>query len=290
MIKNQGQNKGTRSWAVGTSLLLHGLVFVGMGVGTLPGAVPQPAALSVFLAMPEVVTQQVPGARSPVIKTVVAEAVTTQPEQTVRPEPVEVETAPVVVGVISDKSSKPQVEPLEEQVVQVAELPAEKILTADVIIPESRPALQPDSGAGGLTDAFTKLAAGVEEVSPDHRSPITDHQSTLLAFAGDPTALGMIAQDVLGPGLFKPEVLSLPEPEYPILSRKRGEEGRVIIEIEISAKGKVLRAEIVKSSSYPRLDRAALEAVKIAVFNPASEFGIPVESELKVAYRFELRQ
>jgi len=250
---------------VGTSLLLHGLVFVGMGVGTLPGAVPQPAALSVFLAMPEVVTQKVPGARSPVIKTVVAEAVTTQPEQTVRPEPVEVETAPVAEKITPDVTPKAQIEPLKNQVVQNYELPEKQISKID--------------------EVFTK---DVEGFSPDPRPQTPD--PALLAFAGDPTALGMIAQDVLGPGLFKPEVLSLPEPEYPILSRKRGEEGRVIIEIEISAKGKVLRAEIVKSSSYPRLDRAALEAVKIAVFNPASEFGIPVESELKVAYRFQLRQ
>ncbi len=100
----------------------------------------------------------------------------------------------------------------------------------------------------------------------------------------------MLTREVLGPDLVEAEALSLPEPSYPILSRKRGEEGRVIIEIEISAKGKVLRAQIARSSSYTGLDRGALEAVKEADCSPATEFGLPVESELKVAYRFELKQ
>ena len=113
--------------------------------------------------------------------------------------------------------------------------------------------------------------------------------SALLAFAGDPVTLGMIVPDTLGPDLVEAEILSLPEPDYPVLSRKRGEEGRVVIELEISARGKVLKAEVANSSSYPRLDRAALEAVKAAIFGPAIEYGRPVESVTKVAYRFELK-
>jgi protein TonB len=100
----------------------------------------------------------------------------------------------------------------------------------------------------------------------------------------------MMARGALGNGLVKAEALSLPEPLYPVLSRKRGEEGRVIIELEISAKGKVLKAEVTKSSSYPRLDRAALEAVKKAAFSPATEYGRPFESKREIAFRFELKE
>jgi len=124
----------------------------------------------------------------------------------------------------------------------------------------------------------------------DHRSPITDHQSSLLAFAGDPAALGMLARDVLGPDLVQAQILFLPEPAYPVVSRKRGEEGRVVLEVSISAEGEVRRAEIQTSSSYSRLDRAALDAVKMAIFRPATEFGVPVQSERTIAYRFELKR
>ncbi|MCJ7500858.1 energy transducer TonB, partial [bacterium] len=127
-----------------------------------------------------------------------------------------------------------------------------------------------------------------DRVDTDYRLPITDHQPPLLAFAGDPAALGMIVHDALGPDLMEAQILFLPEPAYPVLCRKRGEEGRVMLEITISAEGGVRSAEIQTSSSYSRLDRAALDAAKMAIFRPATEFGVPVQSERTIAYRFEL--
>jgi TonB family protein len=51
----------------------------------------------------------------------------------------------------------------------------------------------------------------------------------------------------------------------------------------------VQAALVAESSSYSRLDRAALQAVKKAAFTPATEYGMPVESHTKVAYRFQLK-
>lgn len=50
-------------------------------------------------------------------------------------------------------------------------------------------------------------------------------------------------------------------PEYPIFSRKRKEEGTSVVVAAVE-KGRVLGAEIEKSSGYDRLDNAALRAVK----------------------------
>ena len=50
-------------------------------------------------------------------------------------------------------------------------------------------------------------------------------------------------------------------PEYPIFSRKRKEEGTAVVVAAVE-KGRVLGAEIEKSSGYDRLDNAALRAVK----------------------------
>ncbi|UCG37797.1 MAG: energy transducer TonB [bacterium] len=85
------------------------------------------------------------------------------------------------------------------------------------------------------------------------------------------------------------EVVAFPEPVYPLLSRKRGEEGRVVLEVTVSAEGSVHRARIRTSSSHPLLDQAALEAVKAATFSPAVRHGQPVESMARVAYRFRLK-
>jgi TonB family protein len=272
--------KQTRSWAVGISLLLHGLLLVGMGVGSLPGSAPQPDTLAVYLAMPSAVEQKALVTNATVAETAAVEAVTPQPTLEVNPDLVKVEPAPETLT-----------EPLEEQRVQATEIPAGEISKTDTALlatsHESR-ATHPDSEPE-TSDISSNSSSEFNEFSPDHRLPITDHQSTLLAYAGDPSALGMLARDVLGPDLVQAEALSLPEPVYPALSRRRGEEGRVIIEIEISAKGKVLRAQVTKTSSFSRLDRAALEAVKMAVFSPAIEFGVPVESERIVAYRFIIK-
>ena len=104
---------------------------------------------------------------------------------------------------------------------------------------------------------------------------------------GDPVAAGIIPMTE-GDNILAAKILSLPEPVYPTLSRRRGEEGRVVIKIRVSAQGAVRGAQIETSSSYPRLDRAALEAANMAQFSSALEYGRPVESERIVAYRFEL--
>ncbi|MDF1527471.1 MAG: TonB family protein, partial [bacterium] len=80
------------------------------------------------------------------------------------------------------------------------------------------------------------------EFPPDARHQTLD--TNLLAFAGDPAALGMLTRDALGPDLVQARILFLPEPLYPVLSRKRGEEGRVVLEVTISAQGAVRRAQV----------------------------------------------
>jgi protein TonB len=110
----------------------------------------------------------------------------------------------------------------------------------------------------------------------------------MLAFADDPAALGRILPLSAGAGFVEARILALPEPAYPVLSRKRGEEGRVMLEVTISAEGGVRGARVQTSSNYSRLDRAALTAVRKATFVPAIRYGTPVESVTKVAYRFEL--
>ena len=56
------------------------------------------------------------------------------------------------------------------------------------------------------------------------------------------------------------------EPEYPRLSRLRGEQGSILIGIQVE-KGVLSEASTVVSSGFPRLDDAALEAVRLWVFD-----------------------
>jgi len=77
-------------------------------------------------------------------------------------------------------------------------------------------------------------------------------------------------------------------PEYPPASIRRGEQGLVLLGVQVRASGRPAGAWILKSSGYDRLDQAALEAVRRARFRPARRNGCPVTSWVTVPVRFVL--
>ena len=77
-------------------------------------------------------------------------------------------------------------------------------------------------------------------------------------------------------------------PAYPLLARRRGYTGVVMLSAEILTDGSVGRVEMKKPSGYELLDRAALVAVKGWKFSPGKRMGIPVTMWVDVPVRFEL--
>ncbi len=69
--------------------------------------------------------------------------------------------------------------------------------------------------------------------------------------------------------------LNNPKPAYPALSRRMGEEGKVVLRVYIGADGMPQKAEIQQSSGYDRLDRQAQEAVLRWRFVPGKRNGVP---------------
>ena len=63
--------------------------------------------------------------------------------------------------------------------------------------------------------------------------------------------------------------LNNPAPAYPPISRRLGEQGRVQLDVYILADGSVGEIKLKRSSGYPRLDRAALDAVRQWRYQPA---------------------
>jgi len=75
---------------------------------------------------------------------------------------------------------------------------------------------------------------------------------------------------------------------YPQASRRLGEEGTVVLEVEVLADGTLGCIEIKKRSGSARLDEAAIESVKKARFMPAKRGNRPVASVKKLAITFRL--
>jgi len=86
------------------------------------------------------------------------------------------------------------------------------------------------------------------------------------------------------------DYLSNPKPPYPALSKRRGEEGTVRLNILVNPDGSVARLELAKSSGYTRLDRSAMETVQSRwKFEPAHQHGRPVAAWVIVPIEFTLR-
>lgn len=92
------------------------------------------------------------------------------------------------------------------------------------------------------------------------------------------------------PPKFGVAYLNNPAPEYPRLSQRAGEEGRVLLRVLVSAEGHPESVEIFKSSGYERLDKAALNAVKQWRFEPARKGGKALSAFVNVPLSFSLTQ
>ena len=70
--------------------------------------------------------------------------------------------------------------------------------------------------------------------------------------------------------------LNNPAPQYPALSRRLGEQGRVMLDVYILPDGSVGEIRLNRSSGFPRLDNAALQAVKTWKYVPAKRGDKPI--------------
>jgi len=82
---------------------------------------------------------------------------------------------------------------------------------------------------------------------------------------------------------------SNPKPVYPLVARRRGMEGRVLLVVSVSSSGGVLEVKVKKSSGHKILDKAALKTVRKWRFTPAKRGGRSVSADLVVPIRFNLR-
>jgi protein TonB len=81
----------------------------------------------------------------------------------------------------------------------------------------------------------------------------------------------------------------LTAPDYPAISRRMGEEGKLVLRVELDETGHIDDAKIINSSGYERLDAAALTAVKSWQCNPSLRNGQPVRAVALQPFNFVLQ-
>ena len=82
-----------------------------------------------------------------------------------------------------------------------------------------------------------------------------------------------------------------PAPLYPARSRRRGEQGTVMLHVLIAADGAVERVDLLLSSGFRALDDAAVQTVRERWrFVPARRDGVAIESWATLPIRFALTE
>jgi protein TonB len=121
-------------------------------------------------------------------------------------------------------------------------------------------------------------------VVPHWPAPVEPEVAAAQAPAASDAGGAVTAEEVPA----SPEEACNQPPEYPLESRRRGEQGTVVIRLRIDADGKVVAADVASSSGHTRLDRAALSALTRWIYRPAERGGIRVAGQVDQQVVFRL--
>ena len=97
-----------------------------------------------------------------------------------------------------------------------------------------------------------------------------------------------VDEQVIEQPKFDVAYLNNPAPVYPKMSRRQGEQGRVMLKVLVSENGTAEQVQLDTSSGYEKLDQAAIEAVKKWSFVPAKRSNQAISAYVLVPVKFSL--
>ncbi len=158
-------------------------------------------------------------------------------------------------------------------------VPIEDLLDAE-LLRQVRP-----SDMLSVDDSMHRQTAELEEIMPVEQQiePVMPSRQHSRVMPSTPTAVASVPQQT------SPSFAGNSPAVYPDLARQRGWEGVVLVRIHIDAEGRVIHAEIAKSSGYEVLDAAAITTVRHWRGSPATLSGRPVATVELLPFRFRLR-
>jgi len=147
--------------------------------------------------------------------------------------------------------------------------------------PVSKPPPQPVKPTPVKKHPVKRNADTVQKCAPgEAKQPETENAP---AASGPAAEMNASQGHKRGPSTARPEdVIKRVKPVYPLISRRKGEEGETVLRVKVDGAGNVESLSVECSSGYEMLDRSAMKAVKAWVFVPASP------GELLVPVRFTL--
>ncbi len=182
-------------------------------------------------------------------------------------ETVPVETVPIIEPPLTAIETR-SVVPRDNPQTEVTQELAKEIKPVKPVKPAKPP--KPIKPAVPPKNQTNQTAASAHQVSSAHA-----HSTTQSPSSGDGKQLARLIQS--------------PKPCYPRVSRTRGEQGVVVVDIHIDQQGQATQVVVKKSTGYARLDQCAVQAMQQGQFAAASHQQQPIKSVLtrRIAFRLE---
>lgn len=191
------------------------------------------------------------------------------------------EPKPILVSLVSNPAPEPKLVPLvPPPPSQLKEKPVEKKVVKNVEQKQLEPVPQVQEQV---------VEQVVQEVQQE---VVQESKAANVVEAAKSVAMEEPKQPEPEPEIEPPRFgvayLNNPAPNYPNLSKRMGEEGRVLLRVLVSASGKAEGVELEKSSGYERLDNAAIDVVKKWSFIPAKKGKEVLSAYVLVPVKFTL--
>ncbi|KIG10943.1 energy transducer TonB [Caballeronia concitans] len=147
--------------------------------------------------------------------------------------------------------------------------------------PKVKPKVEPKPTPMPVTEAPSQIAAP----APDPAPPAPPQPAPRPPAA---PALGKPTMDLAAPKNVARLSCNIAQPDYPAMSRRRGETGTTMVKLTVGLSGKIEDVKLQKSSGSSRLDDAALEAVRSSACKPYKENGEAIRATATVPFVFSL--
>lgn len=196
------------------------------------------------------------------------------------------QTPPAAQGLATPhKPPAPAAQDVQPQSTASLNIPPPPPSSSDVAVPPAIPTLsEPSSAPAAAANAARENGAA---------QPSTARQSGAAGAAsagnGDNASPGQPGSgEGDRPPRYKLGSGSTPYPPYPVVARRNGYQGRVVVRLEVAADGRTTGAEVLQSSGYDVLDQSAVDTLKDWKLEPALAGGRPVPGSVNVPVRFRL--
>lgn len=158
-------------------------------------------------------------------------------------------------------------------------------------VPHVKPKVQPrPTPVAKSTPAPLPEAAAPSPVAPAAADPTPPAPAAPAAPATPAApAIGRQTMEIAAPKNVSHVECNMLTPDYPAISRRRGEIGTASVSFVVGLTGKLENIALKKSSGYDRLDEAALDAVRASTCKPYMENGEPVRAAYTQPYNFGLK-